>query len=234
MSQDIRAAGLRKVYDHGTIQALGGVDLELGNGEFVAIIGRSGSGKSTLLHLLGGLDRPDSGVLHICGRSIRGRSDRSFVRQRCVGFVFQMHGLLPCLTAARNVEVPMFTTDRTRRERRQRVSLLLGSLGIDHLASRRPQKLSGGERQRVSIARALANDPRILLADEPTGNLDVETGREVLGVMKELNRNGLTLVVVTHDPEVAGLADRSVELRDGIVVERRENETRWMKATQRV
>lgn len=213
---------LRKVYIMGEeeVQALGGVSLTIERGEYVAIIGPSGSGKSTLMNILGGLDRPTSGAYRFEGEDVSGFSDdelADFRRQR-IGFVFQSFQLLPRLSALQNVELPMIYAGMAPKERRARAAELLERVGLGARMGHRPTQLSGGQQQRVAIARSLANRPDLLLADEPTGALDTSTGEEVLALFEELNAGGLTLAVVTHDPEVADMAHRRVSFRDGLIV----------------
>jgi putative ABC transport system ATP-binding protein len=214
----LRAEGLVKHYPDGNVQALRGVSLEVPEGAFAAITGPSGCGKSTLLHLLGGLDRPDAGEVRFRGRPLS-RIDLDAFHARQVGFVFQSFYLMPTLTAVENVQIPMFEGTRPRRERARRAAELLGEVGLSHRADHRPTKLSVGERQRVAIARALANDPELLLADEPTGNLDSKSQEEILRLLGQLrDRRRLTLVVVTHSPDVARAADRRIAMKDGQIV----------------
>jgi putative ABC transport system ATP-binding protein len=211
----IRCESLTRVYPDGDVHALRGVTLEVRAGESVAVTGPSGCGKSTLLHLLGGLDTPTSGRVEFEGESL-GAADLDEYRARRVGFVFQSFHLLPTLSAAENVQVPMFEAPWTRSERLARARRLLDEVGMGHRRDQFPGKLSVGERQRVAIARALANEPRLLLADEPTGNLDSVNQGEILRLLDRLRRDrGLTLVVVTHSPEVAASCDRVVAMRDG-------------------
>jgi putative ABC transport system ATP-binding protein len=215
----LRAEGLVKTYPDGDVKAVRGVSLAVAEGEFVAITGPSGCGKSTLLHLLGGLDRPDEGDVYFRGESLA-TLDLDAFRARRLGFVFQSFHLVPTLTALENVQVPMFEADWPRSERAGRAGRLLSEVGMSHRANHVPRRLSVGERQRVAIARALANEPALLLADEPTGNLDTPTQAEVLGLLDRLRRErGLTLLIVTHSIEVAAAADREIRLRDGCVVE---------------
>jgi putative ABC transport system ATP-binding protein len=189
-------------------------------GEYVAIVGPSGCGKSTLLNLLGAIDRPTRGAVGIGGTAVSSLSDRDATRFRLtnIGFVFQRFYLLPVLTARENVELPMAEAKVPQRERRERARELLGYVGLAERAEHRPSELSGGEQQRVAIARALANRPELLLADEPTGELDAATGAQVIALFDRLNRDGMTIVVVTHDEKLAGAARRVVHMLDGRVV----------------
>jgi putative ABC transport system ATP-binding protein len=213
---------IAKVYDTGKIQveALRGIDLEVAKGEFVAVVGPSGSGKSTLLNLIGCLDTPSDGRYHLGGESVAGldRDQLADVRNRRVGFVFQNFNLLPQLTALENVEMPMLFGGVGRRERRRRAMEQLERVGLGDRVEHKPTELSGGQMQRVAVARALAMEPDIILADEPTGNLDTGSGSDVMGLLSELWRQGRTLVVVTHDTTLAKRAGRVVEIRDGLVV----------------
>jgi putative ABC transport system ATP-binding protein len=200
------------------VTALDGVDLTVGSGEFVAVAGPSGSGKSTLLLLLGALDRPSSGGLRFDGRDLGELPDAELARLRLgtFGFVFQQFNLIPTLTAQENVEAALAPVGAATAERRERVAELLGQVGLAARRDHLPTQLSGGEQQRVAIARALANDPRVLLADEPTGNLDSATGEEVLALLRRLSGEyGQTLVLVTHDRGIAARADRVIEMHDG-------------------
>lgn len=218
----IRAVALARRYQMGKtyVDALRHVDIEIERGEFVALVGPSGSGKSTLLHLVGGLVRPTSGEIWVNGLELGGSSDRRLVayRRNMLGFVFQNFNLMPILSAVENVEVPMMLANFSLAERRKRALMLLEQLGLGERAGHRPSELSGGEQQRVAIARALANNPHLILADEPTGNLDSHTGRELMRQLQRLIDNeGLTLLLVTHDMNVAGYARRIIHLRDGRV-----------------
>lgn len=213
---------LRKVYTMGEeeVSALAGVSLRIERGEYIAVIGPSGSGKSTLMNILGGLDRPTDGTYLFEGDDVGHFTDdelADFRRQR-IGFVFQSFQLLPRLSALQNVELPMIYAGMTPKDRRARAAELLERVGLGSRMGHRPTQLSGGQQQRVAIARSLANTPDLLLADEPTGALDTSTGEEVLALFEELNAGGLTLAVVTHDPEVADLAHRRVSFRDGLIV----------------
>jgi putative ABC transport system ATP-binding protein len=199
------------------VHALRGVSLEVRAGEYVALAGPSGSGKSTLLQLIGGIDSPSSGVVEILGTRLDTLSDRELTHLRLtrLGFVFQRFHLLPVLTAQENVELPMAEAGVGRKERRARALDLLAYVGLDHRSSHRATQLSGGEMQRVAIARALANRPALVLADEPTGELDAATGGEILALFRRLNRDGTTLVVVTHDEQLASEASRVIHMLDG-------------------
>jgi len=203
------------------VRALESADLTIPGGDYVAIMGPSGSGKSTLLHLLGCLDRPTSGSYRLDGREVGalGEEDLAEVRGRRIGFVFQFFHLVPRLTAAANVELQMLLAGVRPAERRERVAAALASVGLSDRADHRPDQLSGGQRQRVAIARATVMKPAILLADEPTGNLDRASGQEIIELLERMNRDGLTLVVVTHDPEVGHRARRIVRLVDGRIAE---------------
>jgi putative ABC transport system ATP-binding protein len=213
---------LRKVYIMGEeeVAALAGVSLRIERGEYVAVIGPSGSGKSTLMNILGGLDRPSGGAYRFLGEDVAHFTDNELAdfRNRRIGFIFQSFQLLPRLTALQNVELPMIYAGVGPEQRRARAGELLDRVGLGARKGHRPTQLSGGQQQRVAIARSLANRPDLLLADEPTGALDTSTGEEVLKLFEELNAEGLTLVVVTHDPEVADLAHRRVSFRDGLIV----------------
>jgi putative ABC transport system ATP-binding protein len=215
----IEAVDLERTFPDGGVKALRGVSLRVARGESVAISGPSGCGKSTLLHLLGGLDLPTAGEVRFEGTPLTAL-DLDAYRARQVGFVFQSFHLLPTLSAVENVQIPMFETGRSRTERDERAARLLDEVGMTPRRYQYPNTLSGGERQRVAIARALANEPSLLLADEPTGNLDSVSQEEVLNLLKRLRRERrLTLIIVTHSPEVAAEADRIIRLRDGKIVE---------------
>ncbi len=219
----IEGKGLRRVFGvKGTeTVALHGADIEVHRSEMVAITGPSGSGKSTLMAILGCLDRPTAGVYRIGGQDVTGLDDDelSAIRNRTIGFVFQQFNLLTRSTALQNVELPQIYAGAPRAERRKKAAHLLEMVGLGHRIEHRPTMLSGGEMQRVAIARALANDPLLILADEPTGNLDSRTGAEVMALFRALQKDkGVTLVIVTHDPKVAAQCDRVVSLFDGRVV----------------
>jgi putative ABC transport system ATP-binding protein len=222
MDTVVRTVSLTRRYKMGDtfVDALRGVDLSIARREFVALVGPSGSGKSTVLNLIGGLDRPTSGQVWINDTELSASNERTLTRHRRqhVGFVFQTFNLLPRLTAEENVALPLMFSGVPQKERRARARVLLDSVGLGQRLNHRPTQLSGGEQQRVAIARALVGEPALLLADEPTGNLDTVIGAEIMALLKELNaERGLTLLVVTHDPEVAAFADRVVKLRDGQV-----------------
>lgn len=220
------ARGLKKEYDGGQVQALRGVDFAIQPGEFVAIIGQSGSGKSTLLQMLGALDKPSSGILNYRGNSLPDLPDPSVYRAREIGFVFQAFHLLPTFTALENVQIPMFEADLPLPQRRDRAAELLKLVGLSHRLNHFPAKLSGGERQRVAIARSLANDPTVLLADEPTGNLDSENAQHVLDLIIRLHgERKMTLVMVTHDLSIARRATRMIQMKDGRIVADTLNQT---------
>jgi putative ABC transport system ATP-binding protein len=222
MSAIIETRGLTKVFgaNGNAVHALRGIDLTVARGEFVALVGPSGSGKSTLMAIIGCLDSPTDGTYAIDGVMVQGLSGGALarIRNEKIGFVFQSYNLLPKASISRNVELPLLYAGVSRKERRRRALELLEQVGIPEKANVLPAQLSGGQRQRVAIARALANTPALLLADEPTGALDSKTGEEVLGLFQQLNRAGNTVVLVTHDPHIASLAQRKVELRDGLVV----------------
>ena len=222
MNAIIQAQDLAKVYRMGKVdvRALNGVSLTIPEGEFLAIMGPSGSGKSTLMHLIGCLDLPTSGTLLVGGQDISKLSDRRLaqLRGRTIGFVFQSFNLIPRISALENVMMPTGFVDAIPRgKRRQRAIELLELVGLGPRVHHMPNELSGGELQRVAIARALANDPKLILADEPTGNLDTKTGKTILELFQELHRQGRTIVVVTHDPNVASYAAREIHLMDGVI-----------------
>ena len=213
------ATGLEKKYDDGQVQALRGVTFRVASGEFVAITGPSGCGKTTLLQMLGALDRPTAGTLLYRGRSLPDFSDPAAYRAHQIGFIFQSFHLLPTLTILENVQVPMLETRLSTAERKQRAVGLLESVGLDSRLRHFPSQLSGGERQRVAIARSLANQPSVLLADEPTGNLDSENARLTLKLLERLHsEQSMTLILVTHDTGIAHSAWRILAMKDGRIV----------------
>ena len=215
----IEARDLQRSYDSGAVQALRGVSFTVAPGEFVSIMGPSGSGKSTLLHILGALDNGFGGSITIDGTDLRKLDEPEQFRARVIGFVFQSFHLLPTLTAVENVQVPMFEMPWSASERRKRAESLLASLGLGDRINHLPSKLSGGERQRVAIARSLANNPRLLLADEPTGNLDSSSAAKILEVLHTIHhRDKVTVIIVTHDPNVASHARRTLHMLDGRIV----------------
>ncbi|HXT51801.1 MAG TPA: ABC transporter ATP-binding protein [Thermoanaerobaculia bacterium] len=218
----IELRGVRKIYEVGTelVRALDGVDLDVERGEYLAIMGSSGSGKSTLMNLLGCLDTPSEGSYHLNGQAVEGMSDEDLagIRNKEIGFVFQTFNLLARTTALQNVELPLVYGGTSRAERHQRAAEALARVGLADRAKHMPNELSGGQRQRVAIARALVNDPSILLADEPTGNLDSATSEDIMVLFDQLHRGGNTVILVTHEADIAAHASRRVTLRDGKVV----------------
>jgi len=215
----LQAKALTREFDDGQVKALRGIDFSIGDGEFVAITGPSGCGKSTLLQLLGALDRPTSGELLYRGESVPNLPDPATYRACEIGFIFQAFHLLPTFTALENVQLPMFESNRSPSERRKRAAELLRLVGLENRLDHFPSKLSGGERQRVAIARSLANEPTLLLADEPTGNLDSENAHSVLDLIIRLQKEqGRTMVLVTHDPTIAERAGRILRMMDGRIV----------------
>lgn len=219
----IRLEALSRTFEVGSqlVRALDAVDLEIGAGEYLSIMGPSGSGKSTLLNILGLLDTPTAGAYWLNGVNTSAMSDNALAatRQQEIGFVFQSFHLVPRMNAAENVELPMLLAGIAPAERRRRAAESLASVGLGDRVDHRPAQLSGGERQRVAIARAIVMRPKLLLADEPTGNLDSQSGDEVIRIVEALNASGLTLVVVTHDPQIGERAGRLLRLRDGRIVE---------------
>lgn len=216
----VKVSGVDKVFKRGSevIHVLGGLDLEIPNGEFLALMGPSGSGKSTLLNLIGGLDRPSEGTIKVGGKRIDKLSNRKLAswRARHVGLVFQFYNLMPVLSAQKNVELPLLLTKLSRSERKKRAALALEIVGLSHRASHYPRQLSGGEQQRTGIARAIVTDPTILLCDEPTGDLDRKSGDETLDLLKSLNQEqGKTIIMVTHDIHAADRATRILHLNKG-------------------
>jgi putative ABC transport system ATP-binding protein len=226
MAPLIEIQGIRKVYGTGdvAVEALRGVDLAIDRGDYMAIMGPSGSGKSTLMHILGLLDTPTEGTYLLDGHEVSrlSRSRLAHLRNRRIGFVFQSFNLLPRASVLRNVELPLLYSGIGRRERRQRAQAALDLVGLADRVKHRPNELSGGQRQRAAIARALVNDPAVLMADEPTGNLDQQTGSEILTLFNRLQKQGQTLIVVTHDQRVASCAQRVVEIVDGRILRAQE------------
>jgi len=223
----IRMEGVTKTYDAGelAVQALRGIDLRIANGQMVAIIGPSGSGKSTLMHILGCLDAPTTGTYHLEGRDVCELSSFQLaaIRNQKVGFVFQTFNLLPKASLARNVELPLLYAGVKGADRRERARHALQLVGLVDRAKHRPSELSGGQRQRAAIARALVNEPSLVLADEPTGNLDTKTGLEILEIFDALHAKGETIVIVTHDPRIAERCERVVSIVDGRIEDDRRN-----------
>ncbi len=221
MTAIIHTQGLTKTFgsNGAAVHALRGIDLEVQRGEFISLIGPSGSGKSTLMAILGCLDKPTNGTYALDGERVEGLSGRELaaIRNDKIGFVFQQYNLLPKASVVRNVELPMLYAGVARKERRQRAHELLERVGIPEKAKVLPAALSGGQRQRVAIARSLANKPALLLADEPTGALDQKTGHEVLELFADLHRQGNTIIIVTHDLSIAAMAQRQVEIMDGLI-----------------
>uniref|UniRef100_A0A7J2TKH4 ABC transporter ATP-binding protein n=1 Tax=Archaeoglobus fulgidus TaxID=2234 RepID=A0A7J2TKH4_ARCFL len=212
---DVHKVYKTKYYE---VRAINGITMKIDDGEFIAVMGPSGSGKSTLLYLIGCLDRPTKGEVIIDGveTSKLGDEELTMLRREKLGFVFQQYNLISTLTALENVELPMIFRGVPKNERKRRAMELLKLVGIEDVAERKPMEMSGGQQQRVAIARAMANEPRILLCDEPTGNLDSKSGRQIMGIIKELNEEkGVTVILVTHDPSMAEFAERIVKLRDG-------------------
>ena len=212
----IEIKDLKKSYEDGQIMALNGIDLQIKEGEFVSIIGPSGSGKSTLLNMIGALDNPDEGSISVAGTDLTRDEDLSKFRSDEIGFVFQLHNLIPNLTVFENVQIPLIETPLSDEQMEKRALELLKSVNLENKINQRPTKLSGGERQRVAIARALVNHPSIILADEPTGSLDSKTQNIILDLLKDIHKKeNVTLIIVTHSPDVANMADRVITVLDG-------------------
>lgn len=215
----IRLTNVLKQYDDGAVTALNNMNLSIKKGSFVSIIGPSGSGKSTLLNMLGALDSHDSGHVIINGVDLARQKDLSDFRRQEIGFIFQLHNLLPNLTVQENVEIPLMDAKMSEKDKHRRALIFIEAVGLFDKRKQKPNKLSGGERQRVAIARALVNFPSIILADEPTGALDTKTGEKVLDVLRFVHESiNATLIIVTHDRDVARLAERTIEIRDGRVI----------------
>ena len=221
MPATIRLRGIRKLYRIGgeTLAALDGIDLDIGRGEFAALMGPSGSGKSTLMNILGCLDRPSEGSYLLDGAEVAGLSDDALAmtRNKKIGFVFQNFNLLPRISALDNVALPLVYAGTGRRERTERAQEMLEAVGLGDRGQHLPNELSGGQRQRVAIARALVNDPHIIMADEPTGNLDTKSTREIMEIFEGLHEAGRTIILVTHEPEIAACASRQLLVRDGLI-----------------
>jgi len=218
----IRVEGLTKIYGHGeaAVKALDNVTLEIKTGEFVAVMGPSGSGKSTFLSILGCLERPTAGKYYFDGREVTSldEDELAALRNEKIGFVFQTFNLLPRFDVLRNVELPLIYAGVPQKERRERATALLRRVGLEHRLYYKPPNISGGEQQRVAIARALVNDPAVILADEPTGNLDSRRSHEIMAIFQELHAEGRTIVMVTHEPDIAAYAQRILHFLDGVVV----------------
>ncbi|MGI6620667.1 MAG: ABC transporter ATP-binding protein [Bacillota bacterium] len=218
----IKIRGLTKVYSMGKVEvpALREVDMEIPKGQFVAIMGPSGSGKSTLMNILGCLDRPTSGEYYLDGEDVSKKSDNELaeIRNKCIGFIFQSYNLLSRIDATSNVELPLIYRGTSSRERRARAAKALEAVGLGHRTQHKPTEMSGGEQQRVAIARAIVGGPKVILADEPTGNLDSRSGEEIMAIFQELHEQGITIVLVTHDPDIARHSERIISLRDGKIM----------------
>jgi len=220
----IEINNLEKSYEKGNIKALNGINLEIKEGEFVSIIGPSGSGKSTLLNMIGALDIADTGTIQAAGYDLSKKKNLAEYRSKKIGFIFQLHNLIPNISVLENLEIPMFEGKLSGKERKQRALDLLDLVGLKDKAKMKPTKLSGGERQRIAIARSLANDPSIILADEPTGSLDSKTSKKILDQLSKLHKEkNVTLIMVTHDMNVAKLADRTIEVLDGKILKSTDN-----------
>ncbi|MHB8054694.1 MAG: ABC transporter ATP-binding protein [Candidatus Aminicenantales bacterium] len=217
----IEFRGIKKVYQTGTqsLEALRNLTLEIGRGEFVSIMGPSGSGKSTLMNIIGCLDTPTEGEYFLEGRNIAGLNldQLADIRNKTIGFVFQNFNLLPYATAWENVELPLLFNGKKGKQRRERVAELLGAVGLLEWKEHRPSELSGGQQQRIALARALANDPPLILADEPTGNLDSKSGEEIMAILNRLWKEGRTIVMVTHDDRISAHSERTIHLFDGML-----------------
>jgi putative ABC transport system ATP-binding protein len=220
----VELRSVSKIYRLGgeEIRALDDVSLDIDSGEFISIIGPSGSGKSTLMHILGCLDSPSKGTIRLDGTMIQDASPRQLaaIRNRKIGFVFQFFNLLPKLTVLQNVELPMIYSGVSARQRKEKARAALEAVDLANRAKHRPSQLSGGQQQRAAIARALVNDPKIIFADEPTGNLDSHTGEAILELFRKLSQQGRTIVLVTHDPEISAVTPRRIEIRDGKIAEK--------------
>ncbi len=224
----LELVNVTKTYTLGNVevQALRGINLVLEKGDFVSIMGPSGSGKTTLLNLIGALDKPSSGIVRIGGQDIAELSDRKLTSLRAlnIGFIFQFYNLVPVLSAIENVEMPMIAAGVPKNQRHLRAKKLLSQVGLEHRLNHKPEELSGGERQRVAIARALANNPQMILADEPTGDLDSKTGAQVMDIFRQLNQEHQhTFLIVTHDPKVGAKTRRVIQIQDGQIIEDKAN-----------
>ncbi|ABW17708.1 ABC transporter ATP-binding protein [Alkaliphilus oremlandii] len=230
MSSIIKIENISKVYDTGAVQvhALREVSLSIEEGDFVAIMGQSGSGKSTLMNILGCLDKPTSGIYELDGINISKTDNRdlSSIRNKKIGFVFQSFNLIPRTSALKNVELPMIYAKMGKKERQKRAKELLERVGLGDRLDHMPNEISGGQKQRIAIARALANKPSIILADEPTGNLDTASSEEIMNLFTELNNEGVTVIVVTHEDNIAEYTKRTIRFRDGQIIEDRRRETK--------
>jgi putative ABC transport system ATP-binding protein len=214
----VEIENLSKFYENGKVKALDGINLTIEEGEFVAIMGPSGSGKSTLLNMIGSLDRSDDGKIIVDGHDLLLEKDLSNFRSETIGFVFQLHNLLPMLSSLENIELPTYELKISSDEREKRALKLLKKVGLEDKAKFSPNKLSGGERQRIAVARALVNHPSIILADEPTGSLDSGNSQKILQLLKDLHKEEITLIIITHDPSIAEQAGRIVNILDGKIV----------------
>ncbi len=228
MSNMISISNLNKTYKNGSVEvhALKDVSLEITHGEFIAIMGHSGSGKSTFMNILGCLDRPSSGEYLLEGINIKDQTqdELSFIRNKKIGFVFQAFNLIPRTSVLKNVELPMVYAKTKASYRKKRAMELLEKVGLAERVNHLPNELSGGQKQRVAIARALSNNPPIILADEPTGNLDTQASEEIMGIFKTLNKEGSSVILVTHEPDIAEFANRIIVFRDGCIIEDRKKE----------
>lgn len=230
MSSIIKIENISKVYDTGAVQvhALRDVSLSIEEGDFVAIMGQSGSGKSTLMNILGCLDKPTSGIYELDGINVSKTENRdlSSIRNKKIGFVFQSFNLIPRTSSLKNVELPMIYAKMGKKERQKRAKELLERVGLGDRLDHMPNEISGGQKQRIAIARALANKPSIILADEPTGNLDTASSEEIMNLFTELNNEGVTVIVVTHEDNIAEYTKRTIRFRDGQIIEDRRRETK--------
>ncbi|HAE92538.1 ABC transporter ATP-binding protein [Tissierella praeacuta] len=221
----IKIENLKKIYTNGSIsvEALKNINLKVEEGEFVSIMGPSGSGKSTLMNILGCLDKPTEGIYELDGESVQKMNDNqlAMIRNRKIGFIFQSFNLIPRVNALKNVELPMIYAGIPPRERKERAIKALERVGLKERMGHNPNELSGGQRQRVAIARSLVNDPSVIFADEPTGNLDTKSGNEVMAIFQELNAEGVTIIMVTHEPDIAQHTKRMIVCRDGEIIEDR-------------